>query len=137
MQWAEIDLAARLWTLPAQRSKNRRENQIPLSPQAVAILESLPRFDGCDYVFTISTKAPLNDFLRGKRRLDALMRAEIPGLPRWTLHDLRRTAASGMAGLGIAPHVVEAILNHRSGVISRRRCGLHSLFVLSGETRRA
>jgi len=35
----------------------------------------------------------------------------------WTLHDLRRTAASGMAGLGIAPHVVEAVLNHKSGSI--------------------
>ena len=35
----------------------------------------------------------------------------------WRLHDLRRTAASGMAGLGIAPHVVEAVLNHKSGTI--------------------
>jgi hypothetical protein len=38
-------------------------------------------------------------------------------MPHWTLHDLRRTAASGMAGLGIAPHVVEAVLNHKGGSI--------------------
>jgi hypothetical protein len=35
--------------------------------------------------------------------------------PHWVLHDLRRTAATGMADLGIAPHVVEATLNHISG----------------------
>ena len=43
--------------------------------------------------------------------------AEVEALDRWTFHDLRRTAASGMAGLGIAPHVVEAVLNHKSGTI--------------------
>jgi hypothetical protein len=42
---------------------------------------------------------------------------EAPPLVAWTLHDLRRSAASGMAGLGTAPHVIEAVLNHRSGVI--------------------
>jgi integrase len=38
-------------------------------------------------------------------------------LAGWVFHDMRRTAASGMAALGIAPHVVEAVLNHRSGTI--------------------
>ena len=39
-------------------------------------------------------------------------------LPAWRLHDLRRTAASGMARLGIAVHVVETLLNHVSGTFS-------------------
>ena len=39
------------------------------------------------------------------------------GMPAWVLHDLRRSAASGMASLGTAPHVIEAVLNHRSGAI--------------------
>jgi integrase len=41
----------------------------------------------------------------------------LPGMQPWVLHDLRRTAASGMAGLGVQPHDIEAVLNHRSGVI--------------------
>ena len=50
--------------------------------------------------------------------LDALKRAgNVEAPARWTFHDLRRTAASGMAGLGIPPHVVEAVLNHKSGTI--------------------
>ena len=50
-----------------------------------------------------------------KGRGDDPAEVEAPG--RWTMHDLRRTAASGMAGLGIAPHVVEAVLNHKGGSI--------------------
>jgi integrase len=43
--------------------------------------------------------------------------ADAEAIPHWTFHDLRRSAASGMAGIGIAPHVVEAALGHRSGTI--------------------
>ena len=54
-----------------------------------------------------------------KARLDEAMRqaadAEGAALQPWRLHDLRRTAATGMAGIGVAPHVVEAALNHVSG----------------------
>jgi integrase len=39
------------------------------------------------------------------------------GLPAWTLHDLRRTAATRMAKLNVPPHVVDRILNHVSGTI--------------------
>jgi integrase len=60
------------------------------------------------------TGGPITGFYPVKNRLDELM----PGVPHWTLHDLRRTFASGLARLGIAIHVVEALLNHRSGVIS-------------------
>jgi integrase len=57
-------------------------------------------------------------FSQSKAKLDAeLNRGAVIKLPSWTIHDLRRTAASGMAGRGTAPHVIEAVLNHRSGVI--------------------
>jgi integrase len=50
-QWNEIDLAARIWTIPADRMKARREHRVPLSRQALAILKGLPRVDGNPYVF--------------------------------------------------------------------------------------
>jgi integrase len=58
-----------------------------------------------------------------KRRLDAAVAAQriddkLPPVVDWHLHDLRRTMASGMARLRVAPHVVEKVLNHQSGVIS-------------------
>ena len=112
-RWSEVDLEAKLWTLPGLRTKNGVEHRIPLAPQAIAILESLPRFDGCDFLFTISARLPFDSFERPKRRLDALMALETP----FVLHDLRRSCASGMGALGIAPHLIEAALNHRSGVI--------------------
>ena len=113
-QWSEVDLEAVTWTIPRARSKNGVASEVPLSPQMLAILESLPRFDGCDFLFTIDARRPVAAFTRGKRRLDALMTPATP----FVLHDLRRSCASGMAGLGIAPHVIEAVLNHRSGTVS-------------------
>jgi integrase len=117
MQWGEVDFVTKTWSLPAQRSKNGLANHVPLSPQVLAILESLPRFEGSPFVFTLGGARPINDFSKAKHRLDALMLTKLPALPRWTLHDLRRTCASGMAELTVAPHVVEAVLNHRTGVI--------------------
>ena len=49
--WSEIDLQARAWTIPAERMKGRRPHRIPLSDAALALLDRLPRFEGCDYLF--------------------------------------------------------------------------------------
>jgi integrase len=113
MMWREIDFDAKLWTLPAARAKNATEHQIPLSNSAIDVLRALPRIAGSDLVFTLSGRVPIRGFHVVKTRVDALM----PAGPSWTLHDLRRTFASGCARLGIAVHVVEAALNHRSGSI--------------------
>ncbi len=113
MTWREIDFDAKLWTLPAARAKNATEYQIPLSDSAVQILQALPRIADSDLVFTLSGRVPIRGFHNIKTRIDDLM----PACPPWTLHDLRRTFASGCARLGIAVHVVEAALNHRSGSI--------------------
>jgi integrase len=114
MMWREIDFDAKLWTLPGVRAKNATEYQIPLSDSAAQILQVLPRIaDNSDLVFTLSGRVPIRGFHNIKTRVDDLM----PACPPWTLHDLRRTFASGCAKLGIAVHVVEAALNHRSGSI--------------------
>jgi integrase len=112
LAWREIDFDAKIWTLPAARSKNGIEHTIPLSDQAAGILRACPRIADSEFVFTLNGRAPLTGHHAIKRRLDALMPA---GTPPWTLHDLRRSFASGMAGLGINLPVIEKLLNHVSG----------------------
>ena len=115
MTWGELDLDARLWRLPKERSKNKQAHVVPLSDMARDILAAVPRVQSAsDFVFTLNGRNPATSYSSIKPRLDAAM----PGVPHWTLHDLRRTCASGLAMLGTAPHVIEAVLNHRSGVIS-------------------
>ena len=109
MRWSELDLEGRLWTLPRERVKNDTEHAIPLSDAAVALIEALPRI-GRGFVFTTNGKTPYNSYTRGKARLDRAIKSE-----PWTLHDLRRTAASGMARLGVNLPVIEKVLNHKSG----------------------
>ena len=145
MRWQEIDLAAKTWTIPKERSKNGVAHEIPLSSAALQILESLPRIDGGNgapgFVFTPTGRAPLSGFSRAKEQfdaaiLDATRAAKIAEPEHWTIHDLRRTAASGMAGLGIAPHVFEAVLNHKSGTI-KGVAAVYNRYSYSAEKRAA
>ncbi|QIG46670.1 tyrosine-type recombinase/integrase [Nordella sp. HKS 07] len=114
MSWNEVDLTNRLWTLPKERSKNGKPHDIPLSDPAIAILESLPRI-GDTFVLTTDGKAASSNYSANKRRLDALLPAD---MPPWWLHDLRRTTASGMARLGVSLPVIEKVLNHSSGTFA-------------------
>jgi integrase len=113
MQWSQLDLNEAVWTIPASVAKNGRAHEVPLSMTALDIIQSLPRFVGSDLVFTTTGVSPISGFGRAKDRLDFLMETD-----EWRLHDLRRTVASGMARLGVAPHVIEKVLNHVSGEIS-------------------
>ncbi len=115
MRWSEIDFDARTWTLPKERSKNSRAHTVPLSAQAIEILRGLPRVAGTQgLIFSTTGETSISGFSRAKNRLDAKLPKE---MLEWSLHDLRRTFASGSAKLGFAVHVVEAALNHRSGTI--------------------
>jgi integrase len=120
MRWNEIDLEARLWTLPPERVKNGERHEVPLSDAAIAIISALPRIKTTKgFVFATRRDAAVSGFSRAKDRLDAAILAAIPkdakAPEHWTFHDLRRSMASGMAPLGIQMHVVEKILNHSSG----------------------
>ena len=115
MQSDELDLKKRLWTLQAERVKNNQKHEVPLSNSVVAILQGIPCIHGSPFVLTTNGKAPASGYSKGKRRLDALLPAD---LPAWCLHDLRRSAASGLARLGISLPVIEKILNHVSGSFS-------------------
>ncbi len=113
MRWSEIEFDTATWTIPAERAKNGIAHDVPLSSAVLDILSSLPRFAGSDFVFTTTGATPVSGFGRLKDRLDREV-----GFNDWWFHDLRRTAASGMARIGIAPHVIEKVLNHKTGVIS-------------------
>lgn len=137
--WIEMELDGnnQLWVIPPERSKNRKEHFVPLPALLLSIIEALPRIKPSNddkakpvYLFTTSGTTPVSGFSKAKTLLDAAMleiarkeatkRGEDPQavtIEPWTFHDLRRTAASGMARLSVPVHVVEAVLNHRSGSI--------------------
>lgn len=113
MRWSHIDREMAIWEIPAEYSKNGKANTVPLTPFAMRVLETVPVFDGCDLVFSTNRRTPVSGFSKMLQRI-----SEASGTKDWRLHDLRRTAASGMARAGVAPYVVEKVLNHISGEIS-------------------
>lgn len=131
MTWAEL-VNSRELLLPAERTKNSLEHLVPLSTLALSIIQEVPRIYGSsNYVLTTDGESSSSNFGKNKKKLDAAMldiareEAVLAGrdpdkikFAQWQLHDLRRTATSGMAKLGFPVHVTEAVLNHISGTIS-------------------
>jgi integrase len=111
LPWEELDLAQRIWTIPKARTKNAKAHIVHLSRQALTLLKRADQRGSL--VFSLLGTKRFQDFTHAKRRID-----QISGVTGWRLHDLRRTCVSGMARLGIAPHVADKILNHQSGTIS-------------------
>jgi integrase len=104
------EISGDVWTLPPARTKNKQRHEVPLSAQALAIIDAVPGVDE-DFLFTTSETRRLGDIALAKATLDTHMKPAQP----WVLHDLRRTVASGMAALGIKLPVIEKVLNHQSG----------------------
>lgn len=110
LRWSEIDREARLIVLPAERTKNHRAHEIPISDVAGEVLdECVPRL-GRDLVFG-ARSGPFSGWSKAKRELDE----SLEGMQPWRIHDIRRTVATRCADLGTQPHIVEALLNHVSG----------------------
>jgi integrase len=105
LRWSEIDFERSLIVLPPERSKNNRQHELPMSSQVRAILERQPR--NGEFVFG----RKFTSWGNGKASLDR----RLNGMADWRLHDLRRSAATHMAELGVLPHIIEAVLNHVSG----------------------
>jgi integrase len=110
MTLAEVNLKDRIWTIPAARTKNGVEHRIYLSDAAKTLIEKLPRIAGCKFLFSTTGDSASSGFSKAKATLDKLAKAD-----PWRLHDFRRTAATGMARLGIPLATVEKALNHTSG----------------------
>jgi integrase len=122
MEWSELNDDRTVLTLPPERTKNSREHRIPLPQMAREIIQSLPQIEGCPFVFSGNGRTSGGSWNRVKVRLDAAMlelareeHGDGATIEPFIIHDLRRTCATGMADIGILPHVIEAVLNHTSG----------------------
>lgn len=115
LRWSEI-FDDRI-ELAGSRTKNGQPHTVPLSIPAVILIASLPRVDKSEFVFTTTGKTPVSGWSKAKKRLDECIAKNNGGrkLQAWRIHDLRRTAATGLQRLGISVQVIEAILGHLSG----------------------
>lgn len=116
----------KVWRIPEVRVKNHRPHLVPLSPLAQEILADVDTT--VDLVFTTNGTTQISGWSKTKKKLDeemlklareqALAAGRSPDevqITPWTLHDLKRTAGTGLASIGVPPHIVEAVLNHVSG----------------------
>ena len=126
MEFAELDMSDKIWRIPGSRTKNGRAHEVPLTEMMLEIIKSIPKIQGSKFIFSASGHQPLADQSRVKRLLDARIIDSVTTTTRepkqtirhWTIHDLRRTATTGMARLGVAPHVADAILNHKGAGVT-------------------
>ena len=108
------------WHLPGSRTKNGRGHIVPLSPLVRELIASVKAKPGSPLIFTTTGTTPVSGWSRMKDRLDVAMLAAAREEGRtvsqpWRLHDLRRSAVTGMVELRVPPHVVELVVNHISG----------------------
>jgi integrase len=132
MTWQEVNFDSATWTIPKERTKQSRDQVVPLSGDAIAVLREVESLHGRrrPLVFASSpvrTKAerpkdsvilkagglPLSNWDRVHKRI--LRDSKTAG---WTKHDMRRVVATGMGTLGIAPHVIEHVLGHADPLAS-------------------
>jgi integrase len=114
MTWEEIAPDLSVWTIPASRAKNGVAHVVPLSPQTQTVLRAASSFKreaygSRDLVFR-GEPGVFSGWSKSKARLDG-----ISAVNGWTLHDLRRTTATGLQKLGVRLEVTESVLNHVSG----------------------
>lgn len=129
MTRSEVSDDGKTWTLPGARTKNKRSHVVPLSSLAREVIGGVREVVGKPgYIFTTTGETPVSGFSRAKARIDAAMlavarrEAEAAGrdpdavaIAPWRIHDLRRTAVTGMARAGADLHVIERAINHVSG----------------------
>ena len=122
-QITEAEIRGDLWHMAGDRTKNARAHDVPLSAAVREVLGAVERIEGRPgFIFTTNGRSPVSGFHKARNALAAAMeqaaekaRGEPVEIARWTFHDLRRTCATGLARMGIAVRVTEAVLNHVSG----------------------
>jgi integrase len=136
----EINQADRLWSLAGHRTKNGESHDVPLSDAAIDIIGEQPKVGVRGFLFSLDGERPVTTFSRAKARIDAALAAatepDVEPMPHWTFHDLRRTAVSGMARLGVALPIIEKVVNHKSGSF-RGVVGVYQRHSFAEEKRRA
>ncbi|MBF0418130.1 MAG: site-specific integrase [Magnetococcales bacterium] len=140
---SDLDGEKPVWEIPGNRTKNSRPHTVPLSPQVVTIIKGRPIVGDLGFLLTTTGTTGTSGYSNAKERVDAWIakRREKAGeqpMPRWTLHDLRRTMVTMMnEHVGIAPHVVEACVNHVSGMAKAGVAGVYNKALYLDDRRRA
>jgi integrase len=129
LRWSDIDGTSRSWELAAAGTKGDRAHVVPLSPLAWGILDDVRRIG--EFVFTTRGDRPLGGFSKAKQRLDRMFdtggvkepsgsgnAARETLVEPWTIHDLRRTAATGMGRLGVSRFIIGRVLNHADSSVT-------------------
>ena len=110
--WNEFSLKDSKWYLPATRTKNGRANVVHLSKAIKKVLKTIPKFDEQKLIFSTNGLTPVSGISKFKKRLD-----HTSGVSNWRFHDLRRSFATiSCDNLNIEPKVIDALLNHLTGV---------------------
>ena len=115
---SEFDLETGYWIIPAGRSKNYAQNRVPLSPRASSVFTNVAAVRGSPRLFPAvgNTANSASGISKVVNRLREAVSKDLEvDVPRWSLHDIRRTVATGLQKLGVRFEVTEAILNHVSG----------------------
>jgi integrase len=113
LRWSELDADSGTWTLPAERSKNKHAHALPLPAAAWDIIDGVPHLAHRDQLFGVHAAEGFTAWGGGKIALDERLSGKM-GEP-WTVHDIRRTVATRLGDLGVQPHIIETVLNHRGG----------------------
>jgi integrase len=103
-----------VWSIPAERSKNGEAYALPLNRPAQAIILEAPPSSPKALLFSYSGARPIGGRSKLKHALDQRVQTELGAPIAWRIHDLRRTAATGMQKCGIAPHVISKVLGHKA-----------------------
>jgi integrase len=137
LKWSEIDFAARMIRLPAERVKNARAHDVPLSEPAIALLRAMRRRLDRDFVFGSGANG-FSGYSISKAVLDKRVAAANGSpLPSWHVHDLRRTCATGMAKIGVQPHIIEEVQNRASGYHKEGAAGIYNRYTYEPEKKAA
>lgn len=107
----ELNLDRAEWTIPSDRAKNGDRHVVPLSQPAMAELAKVKRIGKNGLIFTTNGNAVYAGHHKAKARMDNVLGFN----DAWRIHDIRRTATTGLIALGQQPATVDALLNHRSG----------------------
>lgn len=137
----EIDGAEPIWEIPGARTKNGQSHLVPLTSAVLTEIDISPSLG--DLVFTTTGETAASGFGKAKARIDERI-AEIRAkedrapMPPWTFHDLRRTMVTAMnEHLAIPPHVVEAVVNHISGLAKAGVAGVYNRALYLDDRRKA
>lgn len=123
MEWGWVDAEQRTVEIPAARYKTKRPHVFPLSAPAWALVQTLPRWNGGDCVFStgglgrVAGARPISGFSKAKEAISAKIaetgaKDRLPPMEPWTVHDIRRSVATHMARMGVPQEHIERVLGH-------------------------